>query len=134
MRIEDALTRWLINSVSSEDQDAVRRFFADFCQKRLSGTDGKPPQITYTARSTDRSFKQYTGVFIKADESVSFYCCREVKETAKSEALKEENDQLKEGMRNIVTHFSDGIAAFEVSPDGMVKPLYATENRLCCLQ
>ena len=128
MRIEDALTRWLINSVSSEDQDAVRRFFADFCQKRLSGTDGRPPQITYKARSTDRSFKQYTGVFIKADESVSFYCCREVKETAKSEALKEENDQLKEGMRNIVTHFSDGIAAFEVSPDGMVKPLYATEN------
>ena len=99
MRIEDALTRWLINSVSSEDQDAVRRFFADFCQKRLSGTDGRPPQITYKARSTDRSFKQYTGVFIKADESVSFYCCREVKETAKSEALKEENDQLKEGMR-----------------------------------
>ena len=28
----------------------------------------------------------------------------------------------------MVTRFSDGIAAFEISPDGMVKPLYATEN------
>ncbi len=31
-------------------------------------------------------------------------------------------------MRDLITHFSDGIAAFEISADGMVKPLYATEN------
>lgn len=43
-------------------------------------------------------------------------------------ALQKENDQLKEKMRNLVTRFSEGIAAFEVSPEGMVKPLYATEN------
>lgn len=128
MQIEDALTWWLVDSANPEDQDRIRRFFVDFCQKRLSGIDGKPPQISYKARSTDGTIKQYTGVFIKADESVSFYCCRQTKEAANSAALKEENDQLKENMRNLVTHFSDGIAAFEISPEGLVKPLYATEN------
>lgn len=43
-------------------------------------------------------------------------------------ALREENNQLKEKMRDLVTQFSDGIAAFEVTADGLVKPLYATEN------
>ena len=128
VQIEDALEKWLIASVATGEQEAIRRFFKDFCQKRLSGVDGKPPQITYKARSTDDIVKQYTGVFIKVDESVSFYCCREVKETADSVALREENSQLKERMRNLVTRFSDGIAAFEVTAEGLVKPLYATEN------
>ena len=128
MQIEDALEKWLIASAATEQQDTIRRFFKDFCQKRLSGVDGKPPQITYKARSTDNNVKQYTGVFIKVDESVSFYCCREVKEAAESVALREENSQLKEKMRNLVKQFSDGIAAFEVTAEGLVKPLYATEN------
>ena len=128
MQIEDALEKWLIASVATEQQDTIRRFFKDFCQKRLSGVDGKPPQITYKARSTDNNVKQYTGVFIKVDESVSFYCCREVKEAAESVALREENSQLKEKMRNLDKQFSDGIAAFEVTAEGLVKPLYATEN------
>lgn len=128
MRIEDALEKWLIASVSQEHQDTIRRFFKDFCQKRLNGVDGKPPQITYKARSTDDSIKQYTGVFIKVDEYISFYCCRETKDTTDSVALKAENDQLKGKMRDLVMQFSDGIAAFEISPEGLVKPLYATEN------
>ena len=128
MQIEDALEKWLLASVNAEQQDTVRRFFMDFCQKRMNGVDGKPQQITYKARSTDDTIKHYTGVFIKVDESVSFYCCRTVKETDKTMALQKENDQLKEKMRNLVTRFSEGIAAFEVSPEGMVKPLYATEN------
>lgn len=128
MQMEDALEKWLVASVSPEQQDSIRRFFRDFCQKRLHGTDGKPPQISYKARSTDDSIKQYTGIFIRVDESVSFYCCRETKDAADSIALKAENNQLKGKMRDLVMHFSDGIAAFEVSPEGLVKPLYATEN------
>lgn len=128
MQIEDALEKWLIASVSPEQQDAVRRFFGDFLQKRVHGVDGKPPQITYDARSTDDSIQQYTGIFIKVDESVSFYCCRETKKVDNSTALKLENTQLKEKMRDLVMQFSDGLAAFEVSPEGLVKPLYASEN------
>lgn len=128
MQAEDALEKWLVDSVDPEQQDSVRRFFRDFSQKRLTGADGRPPQISYMARSTDGSVKQYTGIFIKTDDAVSLYCCREIKEIAASRALKEENAQLKEKMRDLVTRFSDGIAAFEISSDGMVKPLYATEN------
>lgn len=128
MQIEDALEKWLIASVNIEQQDIVRHFFRDYCQKRLDGIDGRPPQVIYKARSTNNSIRQYTGIFIKVDESVSLYCCRETKETGNSAALKEENNQLKEKMRNLVTKFSDGIAAFEVTAKGLVKPLYATEN------
>lgn len=128
MQIEDAMEKWLINSIAPEHQEDIRRFFQDFCQKRLREVDGKPPQITYKARSTDDSIKQYTGVFIKIDESVSFYCCRETKDVDDTASLKLENDQLKEKMRDLVAQFSDGIAAFEVSPEGLVKPLYASEN------
>ncbi len=128
MQIDDALKKWLVASVSVEQQDGVRRFFKDFCQKKMLGVDGKPPQITYNARSTDNSIKQYTGIFIKIDESVSFYCCREIKNSDDTTALKLENTQLKEKMRDLVMQFSDGLAAFEISPDGLVKPLYATEN------
>ncbi len=128
MQIEDAMEKWLINSFAPEHQEDIRRFFQDFCQKRLREVDGKPPQITYKARSTDDSIKQYTGVFIKIDESVSFYCCRETKDVDDTASLKLENDQLKEKMRDLVAQFSDGIAAFEVSPEGLVKPLYASEN------
>ncbi len=128
MQVEDALEKWLIDSVNAQQQDMVRDFFRDFCQKRLRGIDGKPPQITYMVRCADGSFSQYTGLFIKMDDAVSFFCCREAKETAASRALKDENVRLKERMRDLVTRFSDGIAAFEISPEGMVKPLYATEN------
>ncbi len=128
MQIEEALEKWIIASVNAEQQDTIRRFFKDFCQKRLNRVDGKPPQITYKARSSDDSIKQYTGMFIKVDESVSFYCCREIKEIADSVELKAENNRLKGTMRDLIMKFSDGIAAFEVSPEGFVKPLYATEN------
>lgn len=128
IQMEDALERWLLDSVTPGDQDGIRRFFMDFCQKRLYESDAKPPQITYRARSSDGNFKKYTGIFIKIDEVISFYCCREVQETADTAALKTENDQLKEGMRDLIMQFSDGIAAFEVTPDGLVKPLFAGEN------
>lgn len=128
MRIEDALNQWITASVSLEQQADIRQFFTDFCQKRLYGVDGKPPQIVYKARSTADSIKQYMGVFIKVDESVSLYCCRETKNREDSAALKSENIQLKKEMRNLVMQFSDGLAAFEISPEGAVKPLYASEN------
>ncbi len=128
MQLEDALEKWLIASVIPENQDDIRRFFQDFCQKSLHRIDGKPPQITYKAHSSDNSIRLYTGVFIKVDESMSFYCCRKKKELNDAAALKLENSQLKETMRDLVMQFSDGIAAFEISPECSVKPLYASKN------
>ena len=128
IQIEDALEKWLLAAVAPTDSDQIRRFFKDFCQRRLYEDGGKPPQITYKSCASDGNIKQYTGIFIKVDDAVSLYCCREVHDTADSAVLKVENDQLKERMRDLVMQFSDGIAAFEVTPDGQVKPLYASEN------
>ncbi|MCR4891357.1 MAG: PAS domain-containing protein [Lachnospiraceae bacterium] len=128
MQIDDALDKWLTAAVARENRDSLRHFFLDFLQKRMQGTDGEPPKIAYDALSSAGSTKHYTGVIIKVDESNSFYCCRETKEIVESEVLKAENDQLKGRMRDLVLQFSDGLAAFEISPEGAVKPLYASEN------
>ncbi len=128
MQIEDALERWLIVSVSPEEQESVRRFFLNYCQKKPRSDDGKPAKITYSALSSEGTVRQYTGVFIKVDESLSLYCCRAVREPDSSATLLSENTRLKEKMRDLVMQFSDGLAAFEVTPDRLVKPLYASEN------
>lgn len=125
-QMDDALKKWIIDAVAEEEQGAVRAFFEDFTRKRFSAKDAKPPQITYRARSSNEQLKQYNGLFIKVDEAISFYCCRSVSEAAAPEAPKAENSILK-SMRNFAKQF-DGLAAFEVSPEGLVKPLYASEN------
>ena len=128
MQIDDALDKYIIGAVDSEDRDKVRTFFRDFSQKKLYEPGAKPPQLTSRARSSTGEIKQYIGIFIKVDESVSFYCCRNVQETGEAEVLRTENDQLKENMKELVMRFSDGLAAFEITVDGKVKPLYASEN------
>ncbi len=128
MQMDDALEMWLLASIEPEHRGRVRSFFENFCQKSFSHTETKPQQITYKARASDGSIKEYRGIFIKVDESVRFFCCRELQDSVDTAALKYENLQLKEGMRELVLRFSDGIAAFEISSEGRVKPLYASEN------
>lgn len=127
MQMDDALEKWVISAVVSDEQEAVRAFFSNLCQKRLYLPDAKPPQITYRAKSSQGGIKKYNGVFIKVDESVSFYCCRNIPDEDAPAAPAKENGALKENVKNLLRRF-DGLAAFEVSPDGRVKPLYASEN------
>ncbi len=127
MQIDEALEKWIIGAVHTEYRDRVRAFFKDFCQRKPCEPD-TPPQITYVAKASDGEGKQYNGIFIKMDESVSFFCCRCVQRTEETEMLRTENVQLKENMKELVMRFSDGIAAFEVTASGSVKPLYASEN------
>lgn len=128
MQIDDATEKWIMNSAEPGDRDKMRCFFRDFCQKRLYTSETKPPQISYSAKSFDGEIKQYTGVFIKIDDSVSFFCCRCVPKQKEAEALLCENVRLKEDMKELVKRFTDGIAAFEILPKGEVRPLYASEN------
>lgn len=126
VQMDDALEKWIIDAVVTQDREAVRAFFRHFSSKRLYTADAKPPQIAYTARCSTGELKQYNGLFIKVDESVSFFCCRCVTEAA-AETPKAENSLLKHSMCHTAKQF-DGLAAFEVSPDGLVRPLYASEN------
>ena len=128
MQTDDALEKWIMGNVDLADRDRVKDFFKDFCQKKLYEADARPLQITYLARSSAGEVNQYTGIFIKIDEAVSFYCCRRVQDMGEVKVLRIENDQLKENMKELVMQFSDGIAAFEISAEGLVKPLYASEN------
>lgn len=128
MQIDDALEKWIIDAVDSESRDQVRAFFKNFCQKKMAESGTKPPQLSYKAKSSTGEINQYIGMFIKVDESTSFYCCRHVQDSGEAAVLRIENDQLKEDMKELVLRFSDGIAAFEISVDGKVKPLYASEN------
>lgn len=128
MQIDEALEKWIIGAVEPDNRESIRGFFRDFCQKKLYEPDAKPPQITYNARSSSGELKQYSGIFIKVDDSVSYYCCRHIQETGKESILRTENDELKQKMKDLVVKFSDGIAAFEISAEGMIKPLYASEN------
>ena len=130
MVIDEALEKWIAGSVAPDSRDSIRAFFRDFCQKKLYGPEGRPPQITYHARSSGGEMKQYTGIFIKVDDSVSYYCCRRIQETGRESSLRTENDELKQKMKDLVMQFSDGIAAFEISAEGLVKPLYASDNVL----
>lgn len=128
MRIDSASEKWIMDAVVPEDQELVRSFFHDFCQKKLHGPDAKPPQITYRATATDGVCRRYVGNFIKIDEAIEFYCCRRASDTEEKTALRMENDQLKENMKALVTRFMDGFAAFELSAEGLTKPLYSSKN------
>lgn len=128
VQIEDALEKWILHAIDQKERDAVRTFFRNFCQKNTHRQDEKPPQIVYKALSSEGEIKQYAGIFIKVDEMISFYCCRQIPDGKEAENLRTENAQLKENVKELVMSFSDGIAAFEISAQGMVKPLYASEN------
>lgn len=128
MKIDDAMDKLFLSGIKEEDYNKVSTFFSNFTQKKLVRLNDEPPQLLFRANSSDGTEKQYTGVIIKLDEAASLFCCRQMSNPFEPTSLANENDQLKEGMRDLVSHFFDGIAAFELSKEGLVKPLYASEN------
>ena len=128
MPLDEALEKWIVNSVDRDDADAVRNFFFDFSLNKFFEPDSKPPQITYKALSSDNELRHYGGIFIRVSDSVGYFCCRRIHESMEMADLKNENTHLKEKMKDLVLKFSDGLAAFEVTPEEYMKPLYASEN------
>lgn len=128
IQIEDAYDKWIRETVVPEDRERVLAFFRDFCQKKLTTQNNQPPMIEYTAQSSSGENRKYKGVFIKVDDSVSFYCCRTMPNTVDANVLMTENSILRENMKELVMRFTDGLAAFEVTADGLVKPLFANDN------
>ncbi len=128
IQIEDAYEKWIVKTVIAEDRERVLTFFKDFCQKKLYTQNIQPPMIEYIAKSSNGENKKYKGVFIKVDDSVSFYCCRTMPDTADAEILRTENNILRENMKELVMRFTDGLAAFEVTSEGLIKPLFANDN------
>lgn len=124
MQMEAATENWITSTAAEEDRERLRAFFRDFCLKQLPGEP--PPQIVYRALSSDGSYKTYTGLFLKLDGVVGLYCCRCSPDEREADALRRENDSLK-NMQALAMQFSEGVVAFEVEDD-TVKPLYTSEN------
>ncbi len=127
MQLEDATEKWISATVVWEDCDRVRAFFRDFRRKKLYKAGERPPQITYRAKSSSGEARLYSGIFLKMDDSVSLYCCRQVPDMEEADHLRSENVSLKENMQELMMRFTDGIAAFEITDD-LVIPLYASDN------
>lgn len=127
MQMEEATEKWIAGNVVEEERERVSSFFRAFCQKSLKLTSSMPPQIEYRARSSKGDIKLYRGIFLKMDDNISLYCCRNVLDLEEADFLRNENISLKENMHELVMRFKDGIAAFEVINE-QVTPLYASDN------
>lgn len=128
MQIQDATEKWIRDIVVPEDRDQLSQMFWELTQKRLYEKDEKPPRISYRAESSDGKIRQYNGIFLRMDDSVSLYCCRKVPDVEETSQLRDENVHLKENMQELVMRFTDGIAAFEVTAAGNVLPMYSSDN------
>lgn len=124
MQMQEATERWVGDTVAPESRQAVAHFFRDFFQRKQGS--GQPPQIRYRARSSDGQWKNYLGLFLEIDSSMSLFCCRNLansREESELASLK----SLNENMQELMMHFTDGLAAFEITGD-LVTPLYASDN------
>lgn len=127
MQMEDATEKWILETVSGEDQAKVRDFFGSFYKGQLFRPDARPTQIQYRARSSDGLVRIYRGVFLETHGSSALFCCRRAQDGGEADSLRDENAALRENLQELIMRFTDGIAAFEVI-DGYVKPLYASDN------
>ena len=129
MQLADATRKWITDTVDTADVERVQKFFAEFADNRRKLQDTEQPLIiNYHARSSDGHVRAYSGIFLKIDENISFYCCRRLVDQTETERLRNENESLKENMTQLIKQFTDGVAAFKVTADGYVLPLYSSEN------
>lgn len=129
MQLADATRKWITDTVDTADVERVQKFFAEFADNRRKLQDTEQPLIiNYHARSSDGHVRAYSGIFLKIDENISFYCCRRLVDHTETERLRSENESLKENMTQLIKQFTDGVAAFKVTADGYVLPLYSSEN------
>ena len=130
MDLEKATEQWIHHAVIPEDREGVEKFFQRMRRSSADAFEGRPPQLRFRLLSSDGEIQAYTGVFLRIDAVVSFFCCR--RGAADDDALRNENLSLRhinENMQELVMQFTDGIVAFKVEND-KVRPLYASDN-LC---
>lgn len=152
MSLREATEQWVENNVVAEDRERVQAFFRSFYQRKDVVQDGQPLQIRYKALSSKGEIHTYAGIFIKMESSVYLYCCRRVEEEQDAAVIPEQikpdiaqlreqstiakaeinpdqqgNQPAAETDAGQITHFSEGIVAFEVQGN-VVTPLYSSDN------
>lgn len=130
MQLEDATKQWLRGSVIARDIDRVEAFFAQVLSGKFKSDGNKPPLIRYKAVSSSGAVKSYMGIFLKIDDSVSYYCLKCVSDVIDDDDLRSENISLKninQDMQELVMSFTEGLMAFELNGN-RVRPLYVSDN------
>ena len=122
MEMESATENWITSSAAPEDRQPLREFF----QSYWKDPSDRPARILYRARASSGEMKPYAGLFLKLDEDISLYCCRCCQNEQEAEALRQENDSLK-NMQALTMQFTEGVMAFELE-DNRVRPLYGGDN------
>lgn len=116
MQMQEATEKWITGSAAEADRERLRSFFGEFYQRKLTGQEGRPPQITYRALSASGRYQTYHGIFLMLDRDTSLYCCRRAAEVPEPTR-----------MQDLAMCFTEGVVAFEVEHD-TVRPLYVSEN------
>lgn len=126
MQMRGATEEWINNTVYEDDKARFLEFFNAYFDRKFESLNQQPQQIQYRALSSDGKMKMYAGVFLKFDNSISLFCCRNLVDADESALLKSENESLK-NLNEMVMHFTDGMGAFEIVGD-FITPLYASDN------
>ena len=107
MQIDEACEKWISSAAAMEDRDKLRAFFANYCRSSDREPAPDPPQIAYRAMGSDGRIHLYNGLFVKVDEGISYFCCREVPSVEDAKELRSENDQLRESLNALIRRLSD---------------------------
>ena len=91
MEMESATENWITSTAAEGDREALRRFFGSYWER----PEDRPARIFYHARSSSGEYKPYAGIFLRLDDNLSLYCCRCCQNEQEAEALRRENDSLK---------------------------------------
>ena len=128
MPFEELTERWLEETVCPEDLDRVRETLGQFFRRFGQGqdADARPLELSFRARDTDAQ-ELYSCLLLNMEASTFWLCCRRISAQAEVDQLRSENTNLKENLQELVTRFTDGLAAFEVR-GGLVTPLYVSDN------
>ena len=126
MMIDGVLEQWVANTIYEEDVEAAQAFFRQARATNARTEDGKPLSYRFRAVALNGELKKYIGTFLTVSSSISLFCIRYDIDEQESDHLRDENQNLRDNMRSLVTQFSNGMVAFEYE-DGYIKPLYGNQ-------
>ena len=127
MQMAAATEKWIRETVFVEDRDRVEAFFQSFYEKRSGQPESRPPQLRYRSVASHGEPQACMALFLKIDGTLALFCSRTAPGSEEEATLRDENAALRENMQELVMHFTDGLAAFELT-EKHVTPLYASEN------
>lgn len=126
MEMREATRKWIEDTIILEDKSRVEDFFEEFFDGQAQREE-RPMQITYQAKNGEGEFASYQGIFLKMREDVYLYCSRKLVQEASLEG-EQHRESFREDVKDLMLQFTDGIAAFEILGEGLVTPLYSSEN------